>query len=109
MSCSIGCRCGLDLVLLWQWCRLAAAALIQSLAREFPYAAGMAIKRKKKKKKEEEGKEKEKRVLECRQDSILTSCYVYGSLGSYTEALVSGLQRSCEVLSFRLIQVGNIS
>ena len=60
MSCSIGCRCGLDLVLLWQWCRLAAAALIKSLAREFPYAAGMAKKRKKKKKKRKREKKKKK-------------------------------------------------
>ena len=43
MSCSIGCRCGLDPALLWLWCRLAAAALIR------PYAMGVAIKRKKKK------------------------------------------------------------
>ena len=32
---------------LWLWHRLAAAALIQPLARELPYAAGMTIKRKK--------------------------------------------------------------
>ena len=29
------------------WCRLAAAALIQLLAWELPYAAGVALKRKK--------------------------------------------------------------
>ena len=40
--------CSLDLVLLWLWCRLAAAALIQPLAWEFPYAAGVIVKRKKK-------------------------------------------------------------
>jgi len=34
----------LILVLLWLWCRLAAAALIQSLAQELPYAMGAAIK-----------------------------------------------------------------
>ena len=32
-------------VLLWLWCRLAAAALIQPLAWELPYAAGVALKR----------------------------------------------------------------
>ena len=38
--------------MLWLWRRLAAAALIQSLAvSERPYATGVAIKRKKKKKK----------------------------------------------------------
>ena len=38
-----------DVALLWLWCRLAAA--IQPLAWDFPYAAGVALKRKKKKKK----------------------------------------------------------
>ena len=32
MSCSVGCRCSLDLALLWLWHRLAAAALIQPLS-----------------------------------------------------------------------------
>ena len=40
-----------DPVLLWLWCRLAAAALILPLAWELPYAAGAALKRKKKKRK----------------------------------------------------------
>ena len=48
MSCSEGHRCILDLALLWLWCRLAAAALIQPLVWELPYAAGVALKRKKK-------------------------------------------------------------
>ena len=43
---SAGTRCGIDLVLLWLWYRLAAAALIRSLAREFLYATCVAIKRK---------------------------------------------------------------
>ena len=44
------CRCGLDLVLLWLWCRPAAAALIRPLAAgELPYAAGAALKKEKKK------------------------------------------------------------
>ena len=37
-------------VLLWLWSRLAAEALIQLLAWEFPYATGAALKRKKRKK-----------------------------------------------------------
>ena len=36
--------------LLWLWCRRAAVALIQHLAWELPYAAGMALKSKKKEK-----------------------------------------------------------
>ena len=43
---------GLDQVLLWLWCRLAAAASIWPLAWELPYATGTALKRKKKKKEE---------------------------------------------------------
>jgi len=38
-------------VLLWLWCRPAAAALIRPIAWELPYAAGVALKRKKKKEK----------------------------------------------------------
>ena len=37
-----------DLAFLWQWCRLAAAASIWSLAQELPYAAGAALEKKKK-------------------------------------------------------------
>ena len=53
MSCGVGGRCGLDLVLLWLWHRLAAVAPIRPLALEPPHAAGAALKRffKKKKKK----------------------------------------------------------
>ena len=35
----------MDLALLWLWRRPAAAALIQPLAWELPYAAGAALKR----------------------------------------------------------------
>ena len=47
-SCGVDRRCGSDLVLLWLWCGLAAAALIRPLAWELPYAAGVALKRRKK-------------------------------------------------------------
>ena len=36
-----------DPVLLWLWCRLAAAALIQPLAWEPPYGASVALKKQK--------------------------------------------------------------
>ena len=51
-ACSIGHSCGLDMALLWLWLwhRPAAAAPIQSLAWEIPYATGAALKEKKKKK-----------------------------------------------------------
>ena len=47
MSCGVGRRCVLDPALLWLWGKLAAAAPIQPLAWELPYAAGVALKRKK--------------------------------------------------------------
>ena len=46
-SCGVGHRCGSDPVLPWLWHRAAAAASIQPLAWELPYAAGVALKRKK--------------------------------------------------------------
>ena len=51
VSCGVGLRCGSDVdpALFWLWRSLAAAALIQSLAWELPYAAGAALERKKKK------------------------------------------------------------
>ena len=51
MSCGVGRRQGSDPALLWLWCRWAAAAPIQPLAWESPYATGAALKRQKKKKK----------------------------------------------------------
>ena len=47
-----------DPAVLWLWRRPAAAALIQSLAWELPYAADMALKSKKRKEKEGKGREK---------------------------------------------------
>ena len=45
MSCSEVHRYGLGLVVLWLFCRPAAAALIPPLGRELPYAAGAVLKR----------------------------------------------------------------
>ena len=50
MSCGVGHRCSLDLVLLWLWCRPAARAPIYPLAWEPPYATGVALKWQKDKK-----------------------------------------------------------
>ena len=51
MSCGVGRRCGSDLVLLWLWCRPAAAAPTSPLAWELPHTAGAALTSQKKKKK----------------------------------------------------------
>ena len=56
MSCGVGCRHSLDLALLWLWRRLAAIALITSLAWEPPYAVGEALKRDKRQKKKKKKK-----------------------------------------------------
>ena len=51
MNCGVGCRYGLDPMFLWLWCRPVAAAPVQPLAWEVPYAASAALKKKKRKKK----------------------------------------------------------
>ena len=56
MSCGVGLRCGLHLVMLWFWHMLAAVAPIGPLAWEPPHVLGAALRRKEKKKKEEERK-----------------------------------------------------
>ena len=47
----VGCTQGLNLVLLWLWHRLAAAAPIVPLDWETPYAMGVALKRQRQKRK----------------------------------------------------------
>ena len=51
VSGGVGHRFSSDPLLLWLWCRPAAAALIQPLAWELPCARGAAQKKQKKKKK----------------------------------------------------------
>jgi len=47
LSYSLGCRCSLDLELLWLWYRQAPAAPIGPLAWKLPNAMRVAMKRKK--------------------------------------------------------------
>ena len=49
MSSGVGGRHNWDPMLLWLWCRLAAAP-VRPLAWELPYAAQVALKKQKKKK-----------------------------------------------------------
>ena len=51
MSYGVGRRSSSDPLLLWLWCRPAAAAVIQPLAWEPPDAVGAALKRQRKKNK----------------------------------------------------------
>ena len=46
VNCGVGCRCSSDPALLWLWHRPAAAAPIQILAWERPYAADVSLKKK---------------------------------------------------------------
>ena len=63
MSCGVGCRLCLDLVLLWLWCRPAAVAPIRPLTWELPYVEGVARKSLKKEKKNERKNERKKEVV----------------------------------------------
>ena len=51
MSCGVGHRRGLDLALLWLWCKPVATALMRPLAWEPPCATGAALKGQKDQKK----------------------------------------------------------
>ena len=46
MSCGVDHSCGSNPVLLWLWCRLAAAAPIKPLVWELPYATSVVLKKK---------------------------------------------------------------
>ena len=77
-----------DPVLLWLWCRLAAAAPIRLLAWELPCATGAALNKGKKEK-----KRKEKKKCVCKP---ITSVHPFASGFSQTEsrfieAVVTGL------------------
>ena len=69
----IGGRWGLDLTWPWLWHRLAAAALIQPLAWELPYAAGVALKRKKGKKLSFEYYEKKKKNFRNAENKLMVT------------------------------------
>ena len=65
MSCGVGCRRGLDPMLLWLWLwlwyRPVATAPIRPLAWESPYAVGVALKKQKQKAKNKPKKNKQKK------------------------------------------------
>ena len=56
VSCGVGRRHGLDLALLWLWCRLAAVAPIGPLAWECPHAVGATLEKAKRQKKQRKSK-----------------------------------------------------
>ena len=75
LSCGVGRRHGLDPVLLWLWCRLAAVALILPLAWEPLYAMGVALKRQKPKKKKNPGFQL--LVINLRNTYVCVCVYIY--------------------------------
>ena len=88
MSCGIGCRCGLDLVLPWLWCRPVATAPIGPLAWEPQYARGVALEKAKRQKKKKK-KAKTKNNLNIRD-------VMYHMLTVANSAVMYDIYRSCK-------------
>ena len=63
MSCDVGHRRSLDLVLLWLWCRPEATALVRPLAWEPPYAVGAAQEKAKRQKTKKQQKKEFQTLL----------------------------------------------
>ena len=103
MSCGVGHRLSLHLVLLWLWRRPVATARIRSLALESPHAAGAALKRQKKKKK----KKKKKKEGQLASESTLTlfsNCSYIMSLKKYSHKWPdSSVFDFCGVLCLELV------
>ena len=74
MSCGVGCRHGSDPLLLLLWHRLLAAALIQPLAWELPYASDAALKRQKTKDKKKKKKKIPSHFVKCK---VLKTLFLY--------------------------------
>ena len=91
VSCGVGPKCHSDIVLLWLWHRVEAAAPTQPLAWEHPCAAGVAERRKERKEGSEggrkearkEGRRKKKEGRERREEGrqwtkvvlIVSTCF----------------------------------
>ena len=67
MSCGVGCRHGLDPMLLQLWRRLSATALIRLLTWEPTYVVGAAL---------EKAKKKKRINIHLVAHRIIASCYV---------------------------------
>ena len=68
VSWGVGCTCGSDPVLLWLWCKPAAAAPIRPLAWEPSYAVG-AAREKTKSKKNQKTKTKTRKTKEKKREN----------------------------------------
>ena len=65
VSCGVGHRRGLDLALLWLWCRLVTTAPIRPPAWEPPYATDTALEKTKRQKKKKEKKKINSFLQKC--------------------------------------------
>ena len=92
MNCGVGCRRGLNLALLWLWCRPVATGPIGPLAWKPPYAIEVALEMAKKTKRKKKKEKKEK-------ISFLFFLFMatYGSslARGQIEAAAAGLHLSC--------------
>ena len=117
MSCGVGHRHGLDLMLLRLWWRPVAPAPIGPLAGESPYAAGTVLKRPKNKTKQNKQtnkKQKQKSKSKDKQDegrkhllnssSLKTNCVVHwiGHCWGFINSIFT-IQLHCTGVSISLI------
>ena len=97
MSCGVGCRRGLDSVLLWLWHRPVATAPIRPLAWEPPYAVGTGqemAKRLKKKKKKKKGTNVQKQLVN---KNVLTAILEKDCKQMYLWVTVEDLPNGTEI------------
>ena len=73
MRCGVGRRPGLDLALLWLWCRLAATALIRPLAWEPLYARGAALENQKDKTNKQTNKKPKGKGMLQKESEVFTN------------------------------------
>ena len=77
MSCGVGRRRNSDPTLLWLWHRPAATALIRPLAREPPFATGVALEEAKKTQKNQQTKKTKTTHTHTHTKYYLFIYYVY--------------------------------
>ena len=87
----LGHRFGSDLALLWLWHRPAAAALIQHLAWELPYATGATLKNKSR------NEPRERRCL-----FFQVPCHI--ALHPKTKKIIAKMFKSCEIKHIRVVR-----
>ena len=106
MSCGVGHREGWDPELLWLWCRLAAAAPIQLVAWELPYASGAALKSKKEGRKERKKGRNEGRKERRMKERLMRVINVYCSTTNQWDKLNLLIIQSLDYISYPSVKYG---